>query len=83
MDTFSALSNIFGGIFARFRTDPVYLHVCAQGYGPVRSHYAEQRTSGGSEDHSNAVKGDSLTAEGNYHEPEGDDQGTNFEVEPL
>ncbi|KAI4832389.1 hypothetical protein KUCAC02_015358, partial [Chaenocephalus aceratus] len=68
---------------ARLRTDAVYLHVGAQGYGLVRGHDAEQRSGGGPEGHGLAAAGDRAAAEGDHHEPEGDNQGTNVQVEPL
>lgn len=67
----------------RLRTDAVYLHVGAQGYGLVRGHDAEQRSGGGPEGHGLAAAGDRAAAEGDHHEPEGDNQGTNVQVEPL
>lgn len=71
----------FGRLRARLRTDAVYLHVGAQGYGPV--HDAEQRAGGGLEDHGHAAAGDRAAAEGDHHEPEGDNQGAYVQVEPL
>lgn len=83
MATFPTFFLGFGGVNARFRTDPVYLHVCAQGYGLVRGYDAEQRSGGGLEDDSDAIEGDRVTAKGDHHEPKGDNQGTNVQVEPV
>ncbi len=72
-----------GELRARVRTDAVYLHVGAQGYGLVHCHDAEQRPGGGHEDHGHAATGDGAAAEGDHYEPKGDNQGTNVKVEPL
>lgn len=84
METFSTfMPGCCGEFRARFRTDAVYLHVGAQGYGLVHCHDAEQRPGGGPEDHSHAVAGDRAAAKGDHYEPKGDNQGTNVQVEPL
>lgn len=84
METFSTfLSGCCGELRARLRTDAVYLHVGAQGYGLVHGHDAEQRAGGGLEDHGHAAAGDRAAAKGDHYEPKGDNQGTNVQVEPL
>lgn len=70
----------FGGVYARFRTNAVHLHVGAQGYGLVRGHYAEQWPRRGSEDHCHAVERNRTSAKRANHEPKRDDQGTNVQV---
>ena len=84
VETFSTfLPGCCGELRARLRTDAVYLHVGAQGYGLVHGHDAEQRSGGGPEDHGHAAAGDRAAAEGDHYEPKGDNQGTNVQVEPL
>lgn len=84
VETFSTfLPGCCGEFRARLRTDAVYLHVGAQGYGLVHGHDAEQRAGGGSEDHGDAAAGDRAAAEGDHNEPKGDNQGTNVQAEPL
>lgn len=84
METFSTFFPACRGeLRARLWTDAVYLHVGAQGYGPVRGHDAEQRAGGGPEDYGHAASRDRAAAERDHTEPKGDDQGTNVQVEPL
>lgn len=78
VETFSTfLPSSRGEFRARLRTDAIYLHVGAQGYGPVHGHNAEQRPGGGPEDHGHAAAGDRAAAKGDHYEPKGDNQGTN------
>lgn len=77
------LSGFGEFVSALWRTDAVHLHVRAQGYGHMRSHTAEQCARGGLEDHCHAFAGDRTAAEGNDHEPEGDDQRTHLKVGAL
>lgn len=72
---------VFGEFVSRlWRTDAVHLHVRTQGYGHLRSHFAEQRAGGRLEDHCYAAAGDGFAAERDDHEPEGDDQRTDLKV---
>lgn len=63
-----------------WRTDAVHMHVRAQGYGHLRSHFAEQRARRGLEDHRHAAAGDGFAAERDDHEPKRDRQGTDLKV---
>lgn len=84
LETFSTFFlGGYGKLRARLRTDAVYLHVGAQGCGLVHGHDAEQRSGGGPEDHGHATAGDRSAAKGDHHEPKGNNQGTDLEVEPL
>lgn len=84
METFSTfLPGCCGEPRARLRTDAVYLHVSAQGYGLVHSYDAKQRPGGRPEEHYHTTAGDRAAAKGDHCEPKGDNQGTNIQVEPL
>lgn len=49
----------------------------------MRSHFAEQCTRRGPEEHRDAAAGDSFAAERDDHESKGDDQRTDLEVGPV
>lgn len=83
MEVVFTFVGTFGGVYARFWTNAIHLHVGSKGYGLVRSHYAKQWSRRGPEDHCHAVTGDGAAAKRGDHEPERYDQGTNGKVDSV